>query len=366
MRKFVSLFLSTLIILGSLTSCGYVVIGEEVKETEPVRIETTVRESDADLSEETTAENVAETTENATESHYTFNPHVCSQFMTELMGEEMRDTYYNLVDCVLAGETSFACPNKETFDWVLGQCPYLLFPVIGEYITEAEGISYEDGIAYIRYKIPYEEFKVKLQEFEDITVNILNEVLDDDYSDFEKAFAIYQYFVTHYAYDYYAEEHLGEPEIDEMLSGYRLLTQGIGICQEISVAYSFLLLEAGVDATVMKGVRNYDNAHHQWSFITLDGNYYHVDPTFGLGFAESLAYFLMTDKDRLENDGFDPADYIPCSVYAQNHEYPDITAADDTFSHFRISSFLEWNSDENKILCEDSYGTTSWFEYGDK
>ncbi len=356
MKRFVSILLSTLIILGALTSCSNSTTTETTKVTET---------SEATTTQETTAETTEETVVEDRESHYTFNPYVCSTLMTEIMGEEMRDTYFNLVDCVLAGETTFECPDEATYDWVMGQFPYLCFPVIREYVIRADGISYENGVGRIQYTIPYEEFEVKLQEFEDLTVSILNETLEDDYSDFEKALALYQYFVATYEYDYYAADHIGETEVSEMISGYRLLTEGIGICQEISVAYSFLLLEAGVDASVMKGERGYDNVGHQWSLVKIDGKYYHIDPTYGLGFTNSLEYFMMTDQQRFERDDYDPACYVPCTVYAQNHETPDCSCTDDTYRLFWVSTIISWSPDENRILCEDYYGIRHWFEYGD-
>lgn len=85
----------------------------------------------------------------------------------------------------------------------MGQYPYLLFPVIDEYIDiPTEGPAFTDGVGYFAYTIPYEEFKEKLQEFENIVVGILNKALEDEYSDFEKALALYQYFISHYTYDY--------------------------------------------------------------------------------------------------------------------------------------------------------------------
>ncbi len=356
MKKLISIILTTIILGGSLTACSKATV-------ETSEILNTSATSEATTAATTTSEETTETTH--PESHYEFNPHVSSSIMTEIMGQTMLDTYNNFIEAVLAGETTFECPDEETYFWVMGQFAYLYFPVVAEYTQMADGISYENGVGKFTYKIPYEDFQVKLQEFEDLTTEILNETMDDDFSDFEKCLALYNYFVSHYTYDYYVADNLGDPEIDNMVSGYRLLTEGQGICQEISVAYSFLLLEAGVDATVVKGEREYDGMGHQWSLVTIDGNNYHIDPTYGLGTEGYLYYFMMTDDKRYQEDSYNPDDFIPSTVYAQVYAYPDFSATDNTYRGLWQSRVIQWNTDENTLLVEDFYGQRHMFSYGD-
>ena len=185
-----------------------------------------------------------------------------------------------------------------------------------------------DGIASFTYRVPKEEAAARIEEFAALVENILNETLEDDYSDFEKALALYLYFADHYVYDYPAAEPDANPDY---LSSYRVLTTGTGICQEFSVAYSYLLLQAGVDASTMSGHRSYDGAAHQWSYVKLNGHDYHVDPTYVLGSDRSLAYFLMDDAQREAEDGYMRDDYILCSCYAQEYGQPHYTADDDSF-----------------------------------
>ena len=66
--------------------------------------------------EEPTPANAEDTDEDPDEArgHYIFQPKVCSSYMTELFGETMTETWFNLVDAVMAGEDTFACPDKDT------------------------------------------------------------------------------------------------------------------------------------------------------------------------------------------------------------------------------------------------------------
>ena len=59
-----------------------------------------------------------------------FQPKVASQYLVEVFGEEKVETWFNLVDAVMAGKDTFACPDKETYNWVMGQFPNKCFPAI--------------------------------------------------------------------------------------------------------------------------------------------------------------------------------------------------------------------------------------------
>lgn len=263
-------------------------------------------------------------------SHYVFQPKVCSSYMTAVFGETMRDTWFSLVDAVLAGETSFSCPDDDTYWWVMGQFPDQCFPVLKDLIWYGSDVDHpvKDGVAEFSYMVPQEEAAAKIEAFAEQVEDILNETLKDDYSDLEKALALYRYFSHHYIYDYESARPDFAPTY---LSSYRVLSTGTGICQEFSVAYSYLLLQAGVDASVMSGHRSYDHEGHQWSYVNINGHDFHIDPTYVIGDQDSLSYFMMTDAQREAADCYSKDDFVICSHYSQEHPHPDYAADDDSF-----------------------------------
>ena len=296
-----------------------------------------------------------------TESHYVFQPKVCSSFQAELFGQEMVDTWYNLVDAVMAGETTFACPDAFTYNWVMGQFPDKCFPVLPELIDYCWDREHpvKDGMASFVYLVPPEEAARRIAEFERLVEDILNSTLEDDYSDVEKALALYLYFADHYVYDYEAARPEANPDY---LSSYRVLSTGTGICQEFSVAYAYLLLQAGVDATDMSGHRSYDRAGHQWTYVKINGHNYHIDPTYVIGDPYSLEYFMMDDAQREAADGYLREEYVICSNYAQDHPHPDYTADDDSFRPIWTGRFLGMDH-ENRILRYSAFnGENQWVE----
>ncbi len=257
---------------------------------------------------------------------YVFQPKVASSYLQEVFGDAMVETWFNLVDAVMAGETSFACPDDHTYNWVMGQFPDRCLPPLYEQIVpDAKDPDHpvQDGVGHFKYVTSAAEVRSRIDAFAGLVEGILNEVFQADDTDFEKAFALYKYFYETYRYDYAAADKMYSVYVD-YLSAYRLLTTGEGICCEIAPAYAYLLLQAGVDAGTMGGTA------HDWAYIKLNGRNYHVDPTFAIGDQGALAYFLMNDEQR-EREGFPKEDHLILSNYAQDHPHPDYTADDDTF-----------------------------------
>lgn len=283
------------------------------------------------------------------EGHYTFKPKVCSVYMEDVFGTGMRDAWFNLVDAVMAGENTFECPDQYTYDWVMGQFPDQCFPVLDDLITYAwdRGNAVIDGVASFEYTVPVEEAAARIADFTAMIEGILNEVLEDDYSDLEKALAMYEYFADAYVYDYdlYYDMYVN-PHGD--LNCMQLFNTGMGICQQISVAYSYLLMQAGLDATVMSGHRSYDHESHQWSYVRINGLDYHIDPTYGLGNGR-LDYFMMSDDQREAADGYDRSDYTIVSHYSNDNPHDEYAAADDTFSPLWGGEYVAFDSERNVL-----------------
>lgn len=306
--------------------------------------------------EQTDSEAVAE----QPRGHYTFQPKVCPVFMEEVFGKDMCEAWFNLVDAVLKGENTFACKDQYTYDWMMGQFREYLLPILPELIDYAWDREHSviDGVASFTWLVPPEEAKARIEAFGEQIEGILNEVFSDDDSDFEKCLALYIYFSDHYTYDWDTYEKMSDEPVD-YTSCYRFFRTGIGICHEISSAYSYLLLQAGVQATTMSGNRAYDEAGHQWSYVRIDGHEYHIDPTYVLGTGGALRYFMMTDEKREEEDFYKPETFYAVSHYAQDHPHPDYVANDDTFAPLWEHMFESLDRRNRTVICapeENDYG----------
>ena len=366
MKKTIAVLLCLALSLALLPGCAAAPAPEE---TQLIPVETPAAPEETAAPAETEAVPSPEPTEEPapeeTRGHYRFQPKVCSSYMTELFGEAMTETWFSLVDAVMAGETSFACPDEDTYWWVMGQYPDMCFPVLKDLIFYTYDVEnpVKDGVAEFTYTVPQEEAAAKIAEFITLVEDILNETLRDDYSDLEKALALYLYFSHHYIYDYESARPDFAPTY---LSSYRVLTTGTGICQEFSVAYSYLLLQAGVDAGVMSGHRSWDHEGHQWSYVKFHGHNFHIDPTYVIGDQDSLSYFMMTDEQR-ETDGYPKNDFVICSHYSNDHPHPDYAADDDSFREIWRGRLAEFDRDTHVLRYtfydESSAEQSASFDY---
>lgn len=275
MKKMLCVLLSGLIVL-SAASCR-----EEPSETSSATSASSTQESSG--STDVTS---------AGESHHEFNPHVYPQIYEDNFDEATKNSFFSLCDAILSGGETFECPDPVTYfnvtETIASQCMPLVF----------SGIKIDEGT--IEYTIPKDQYLAQVDEFKTMIIGILDECDKPGYSDVDTALALYTYFETHYTYDYEA----AKDDNNTPLSSYRLLTERTGICQEIAPAYAYLMLQSGIDCTTCGSLNNVNDAH-EWAFATLDGEYYHIDPTWVITDHETLQYFGMNDDQRHAAGGWD-------------------------------------------------------------
>ena len=289
-----------------------------------------------------------------------FQPKVASKYLTDVFGEQMVVTWYNLVDAVLSGKTEVACPDDHTFNWVTGQFPDKCFPPLKGHIWAVDpDHPVKNGVARFMYDVPYEQLMAEIADFSKMVEEILNEAAKPEYSDFENALGLYNYFDSHYTYDWDAYED-NEQGKAYYLASYRMLTEKTGICQEISVAYSYLLMQTGAEADVVGGVSETDGEHHQWSYIRLNGHDYHIDPTWVLETNGKLDYFLMTDAQRYAQGGYSKDRFRYVSSYTQDHPYPAYQANDETFAELWNGYFSSLDHENRTLYYETEDADGDW------
>jgi len=335
--KILSLIMCIVIPVTSVMGCG-------VSDTVYSNPDPTIISSDTVNS--SVATDLTEATTEAITPWFTFETKVCSSFHEGVYGKKMCDAWYSLVDAVLAGEDTFSCPDGHTYVWVMRDFPEILFPVMKDLIDTPESydLSTINGTAKIKYLVSKEEAAQKIAEFEKLVEDIINSVIRPEYTEFEKALALYSYFTHTYVYDYDAARAIDNNEVVTYTSSYRLLTTKTGVCGEISQAYSYLLLQVGVDASTVSG------QHHEWSIINLGGKYYHIDPTFGIQSWDSMAYFMMTDEQRADEGGYLKKNFQYVGEY-HPEVLPDYSANDDSFKSLYGYFYESFDHATSKVTC---------------
>ena len=296
---------------------------------------------------------------------YEFNPHVYSPMFASEIPQEHWESFYHLCDALRAGEKTFSCASQEAYEWatdsvVLGHLfPAACMKISGE--SNDGTTPFENGTGRIYYNMPAEEFAARQKEFEETVTDVLNSCLEPDDDDFEKCLKLYNYMESNYSYAYNTLKH------NEGAHYYTLMNH-TGICSELSGVYAYFLLQVGVDATELGCFA--EDMCHAWTYVILDGQGYHIDPTWSLmsdpdSEKLSLEYFMMTDSHRI-NDGC-PVDDLTVDLlpeYWANRSPLTFTATDDRFSTKDYST-LDRLDEKNKILYyTDMNGNSFELHYG--
>lgn len=306
-----------------------------------------------------------ETIANNQEGHYTFQPHVFGSRYYEQFGDKTRDAFFAYCDALRNGDDTFACPDQDTLDWCVGRLSCYLFPVALQNIGAG---TCQNGTAHIVYKTSKEAFLQKEKAFERDITDILNDCLSDDYNDFEKIIALYEYMTTTYTYDYEMYHH--SLEWMDKQSPYRCLTEKKGICCEIAGLYNYLLLQVGIDSEEIAGFSHPSDdgsgEGHSWVFVTLDGASYHVDPTFGLTEVRpDFSYFMMTDQLREERDGFPKKDYSLAAKGDESRKFFDFEATSEKYAELWEGQYVGMDRSTQEIVYTDYDEVEHRFSYAE-
>lgn len=359
MKRLLISLISIAVITSSIAGCAVNTTGTSAV--------TSASESSVSSETTTSATTTTETTTEATTTteargHFEFKPIVIGPIFKDYMGEDMYKAYCNYVNAVRAGEDSFEVKDEETYDWMIGQFPSHCYPLLGEYTESNYAGAVKKGRGTFQYKISKEEFAAKSADFEKLVTNILNENLRDDYSDFEKVLALYIYFSENYSYDYDTYYEMNDHYVDN-LSPYRFLTTGHGICSECGPAFSYLLLQAGVQADCIGGNTEYSGEGHSWSYVTINGNHYHVDATYAMQSGVNLSYLMMTDERREKDDGYKKSKNSFARNKSGELKGDRYDADDDFFAPLKDGHLISWDHDKKLIYYTDADGNEKTFDY---
>ena len=280
---------------------------------------------------------------------YTFNPYAIPDIYKETYGEEFVEYYKGFCDAVLAGEDSFECPDYDTY-WKILDVAYIYLPITSDCLDMPvyDDNTIIDGKCQIVYRYSKEELLENIEEFNSKVESIITTYLQDGDTEFERALKLYRYCSMTHAYDYVLLE-TGVVTGDKLCGGYRMIMDELGICQEYSAAYAYLLLQVGIDADVVGGGN--DDTAHAWNIVRIDNQYYYMDTTSQSGYTSYPLYFFgMTIDDYAQLSGFPAESHIVGGTSMIKVNYNDVS--DDRFEELRKCHFYEIDHDNHTIKYE--------------
>ena len=230
--------------------------------------------------------------------NYEFNPHVISKEYLQVYGADIEETFYRFCDAVLNGENTFACASQERLNAVLSIARYCL-PVGSAYV-DSDKCYVEGGIAYLTYTVSNEELLTKVEEFKAKVTEVITAAVPYKEDDLILAMELLTAVANKDDYD---DEGI---KLDNFMTchPYKTIMQNIGICQEIAGEYIYYLLQVGINATTCDGMDQSQEYAHMWAIVEIDGEHFHVDPTFTIEHKDGLAFFCLDDERRAEYGDF--------------------------------------------------------------
>lgn len=169
--------------------------------------------------------------------------------------------------------------------------------------------KYKDG-----YGIPGDRAAaIKLY---DKVVEILDMIIEEDMTDYEKELAIHDYIVCNCKYGYtdYSKEYA--------YRAYGALVQKTAVCNGYAEAMALLLDCVGIENEIVTGTA--DGELHAWNRVCLDGKWYQVDATWDdpipdRGYNAAHIFFNVTDDIMGVSHEWNKEDYVACDSVAYNY-----------------------------------------------
>ncbi len=127
---------------------------------------------------------------------------------------------------------------------------------------------------------------------------IIDDIISEDMTDYEKELAVYNWQVKYVQYD---EKHFAPIPSDDVENynyyPYGVLKYHSAICVGNATTFKLFMDMLDIDCRI---IHSTVEGEHAWNLVCIDGDWYHVDVTFDGGIGEpTYAYFNVPDSFKL-------------------------------------------------------------------
>ena len=177
--------------------------------------------------------------------------------------------------------------------------------LLGESETTVHEI-YDDSAVIEAYKTGNpDKLNAKDRFVYDKMVEVIDEVITDDMTDYEKEKAIYDWQVKWISY---SSDNLN-PITDgqsETHTPYGVFRTHNAICVGNTTTFKLFMDALGIPCVIIHSTQN---GEHAWDVVQLDGEWYHVDVTFDGSYNGVPSYSYFNVPDSIKDDGSWPWDH---------------------------------------------------------
>lgn len=297
-----------------------------------------------DFSELTDATYTTEATEQ-TDPTEPSDPTVSRGFFGDTLQEDEQACYDAIIEAVKAHQPSVQIDTPLTSDHVCkaAEAVYYdhpeLFWLENAFSVSSSGSGQQ---LYLRYNMDAEESEQTKQRIEAEVGDLLNGLQDK--TDYEKVKGVYEYLILSAEYD---------SELRPEQSMVPVLLKKAGVCASYAKSTEYLLQQLGMECGYVVGDTEGDS--HAWNIVKIDGEWYHVDTTWGdpEGYPEdyiSYVYLCLTSAELLRERTFDT-----------EFAFPNCTATEYDF--FRMNGLYAESYDKQAVLDYILENSTSGGEF---
>ncbi len=295
-------------------------------------------------------QNTSSTSTSESES-FVFRPIVDSPFYENAYSKEHMQTFRNMMNALMEYKTEFVI--EEGVEWweVEEFTPYM-FPAY-EYVVKQ--IDQNGLTGNIVYKNDKESTETLIREFAEKVEWWINSCTKPEEPDVLKALELYHKLSLEFTYDYDVYNSITQGEFfEEDISPYHAIMESTGVCQSIAPAYSYLLMQVGIDACPAGGLLNDNSAAHVWTALKLYDKWFFADITYENtdgSEGKRLYYFGETTEKRANEDNYsiDTMNIGECNcVWAKDFDFSD----ERFFVLDNISEVKEMTYDSDNVIIE--------------
>ena len=160
-----------------------------------------------------------------------------------------------------------------------------LLDSVPELFHVSHGYSYSTRAVVPSYTVTGNALETARAEYL-LAIDMITEGVDPAWSDVEICLYLHDYLCKAFAYD----------TTYTVYDAYTFFMGGTGVCQSYTLAYTALLSRFDIPVTYATGKDG--DVLHIWSIVKLDGEYYHVDVTWGDALTGNKDYFGRATHDN--------------------------------------------------------------------
>lgn len=229
---------------------------------------------------------------------YEYNLYKLSDETLKTFGTDFIDFYISFVDAYINHETTIKCDDKAYFYNLISIIEHE-FPIFNADAKIDVINGYKNNAIIIEYTSTKEEHDKLIEQFLKNANQFLKNV-SFDMTDSMKAQIIYHNLSSSITYNYDA--------LDDFFKSYsyHVYLDHNGICHSFADAYSQLLNQVNIDATIVAGMPKDSIIGHAWTVFKIDNEWYFADPTYEIGYKNGnyYKYYGMNLEQRLNGDEF--------------------------------------------------------------